>query len=181
MRIKNTESKFGLLAVLLHWTIALGTFGLFGLGLWMRDLSYYDSWYQKGPTLHEGVGVILFFIILFRIVWRQISPPPVAESHHKWWEKLAAKVAHTLLNILLLIIAVSGYLIVTAKGDDLSVFGWFNLPASITKMSVQADLAGAVHFYLAWAVVVLAVLHALAAIKHHIIDKDRTLKRILGL
>lgn len=181
MMIKNDETRFGLLAVLLHWVIAVGTFALFGLGLWMRDLSYYDAWYQKGPTLHEGVGVLLFFLILLRIVWRYVSPPPPAESHHKRWEKFTAKAAHTLLNLLLILIAVSGYLIVTAKGDPLSVFDWFSLPASMTKMSAQADLAGEVHFYVAWAVVLLAGLHALAAIKHHFIDKDRTLKRMLGL
>lgn len=181
MRFKNSQNKFGLVAIFLHWVIALATFGLFGLGLWMRELGYYDEWYQKGPTLHEGVGVFLFFLIVIRISWRHISPPPKPESHHKVWEVIAAKVAHILLNVLLLVITISGYLIVTAKGEALTVFDWFSLPATLSKMSSQADTAGAVHFYLAWGVVVLAAIHALGAIKHHLIDKDRTLKRMLGL
>lgn len=103
------------------------------------------------------------------------------ESHHKVWEKIGAKIAHIFLNVLLLIITISGYLIVTAKGEALSVFGWFSLPATLSKMSPQADLAGEVHLYLAWAVIIIAAVHALAAIKHHFVDKDRTLKRMLGL
>ncbi len=181
MILKNNQKKYGLIAIFLHWLIALATFGLFGLGIWMRELGYYDAWYQKGPTLHEGVGVFLFFCIVIRIVWRHISPPPMPEEHHKVWEKMGAKLAHILLNTLLLIIAISGYLIVTAKGEALSVFDWFSLPATLSKMSPQADMAGAVHLYLAWAVVIIAAVHALAAIKHHFVDKDRTLKRMLSL
>lgn len=181
MRLKNNQQKYGLVTVFLHWLIALATFGLFGLGLWMRELGYYDAWYQKGPTLHEGVGVFLFFCIVIRILWRYINPSPMAESHHKVWEKIAAKAAHILLNALLLIIAISGYLIVTAKGEALKVFDWFSLPATLSSLSTQADLAGEIHLLLAWSVIVIAAVHALGAIKHHLIDKDRTLKRMLGL
>ncbi len=180
MRIKNNPEKFGLIAVVLHWSIALATFFLFGLGLWMIDLAYYDTWYQKGPRLHEGIGVFLFFFLVIRILWRHFSPPPTALKNHKKWEKMSSKVAHIMLNILLLVITISGYLIVTAESDALSVFGWFSLPATLSKGASQADLAGDVHLVLAWAVIVLAAVHALGAIKHHLIDKDRTLKRMLG-
>ena len=74
----------------------------------------------------------------------------------------------------------AGYLISTADGRGISVFGWFDVPASITSIPEQEDVAGAVHFYLAWGLVILAGLHGLAALKHHFIDRDTTLLRMLG-
>ncbi len=181
MLIKNDQQNFGLITILLHWLIALVTFGLFGLGLWMTDLGYYDEWYQKAPRLHEGIGVILFIFLLSRIVWRWISSPPEPISTLKQWEKIGSHIAHALLNVLLLVITISGYLIITAKGEPVQVFDLFSVPASLSGFSNQEDLAGEVHYFVAWALIILAGLHALAALKHHFIDKDKTLRRILGL
>lgn len=85
-----------------------------------------------------------------------------------------------LLYLILFAIIISGYLISTADGQPISVFDWFSVPAVFTGRE-QADLAGDVHLYLAWAVVVLSLLHAAGALKHHFIDKDITLKRMLGI
>ena len=68
----------------------------------------------------------------------------------------------------------------TADGEPISVFGWFSVPATLSGLPDQADVAGEIHLYLAWALVVFAVLHAFAALKHHFIDRDPTLKRMLG-
>jgi cytochrome b561 len=88
--------------------------------------------------------------------------------------------AHLALYVILFAIMISGYLISTADGQPINVFGWFNVPASVTDLPDQADNAGTIHLYLAWSVVVLSVLHGLAALKHHFIDRDVTLKRMLG-
>ena len=74
----------------------------------------------------------------------------------------------------------SGYLISTADNRPVEVFGLFSIPATITSIPKQEDVAGLVHLILASSVVGLALLHAAAALKHHFIDKDRTLKRIFG-
>jgi cytochrome b561 len=74
----------------------------------------------------------------------------------------------------------SGYLISTADGRGLEVFDWFSVPATLSGLDRQEDIAGEVHLYLAWTVIVLAALHALAALKHHFIDRDPTLMRMLG-
>ncbi|MFJ1199971.1 cytochrome b, partial [Yersinia enterocolitica] len=94
--------------------------------------------------------------------------------------RLSAVLVHLFLYIVLFCIMFSGYLISTADGQPISVFGWFAVPATLTSLPDQADTAGTVHLYLAWAVVVLSLLHGLAAIKHHFIDGDITLKRMLG-
>jgi len=74
----------------------------------------------------------------------------------------------------------SGYLISTADGRPISVFGWFEVPALLTSIPNQEDVAGLVHEYLAWGLVILAGLHGLAALKHHFIDRDPTLLRMFG-
>jgi len=185
--IKNDQENYGLISKLLHWLIALATFGLFGLGLWMTDLGYYDEWYQKAPKLHEGIGVFLFIFLIIRIVWRWISPLPEPVSTLKKWERTGSHFAHSLLNLLLLVITISGYLIITAKGEPVHVFDLFIVPATnlndifyLEGLANQEDLAGEIHYYVAWGLIVLAGIHALAAFKHHFIDKDRTLDRMLG-
>ncbi len=184
MSIRYLKQNYGFFAIFLHWLIALGAIGLFSLGLWMTELGYYDAWYQKAPWLHEGIGVLLFLILIIRILWSYISSPPDHLLTHKGWEKIASRIVQGLLNVLLFVISISGYLIVTAKGDPLVVFDLFNIPASVTNLNSlgnQEDLAGEIHLFLAWALIIFASLHALAALKHHFIDKDRTLKRMLGL
>ena len=94
--------------------------------------------------------------------------------------RLAAKAGHLALYLLLFAIGISGYLISTADGKPISVFGWFDVPATLADAGAQADFAGALHFWLAWSVVVLSVMHGFMALKHHFIDKDDTLKRMLG-
>jgi cytochrome b561 len=81
--------------------------------------------------------------------------------------------------MLLLFIMVSGIMISTADGRDIWIFDWFAVPFPNAFIDDQADLAGIVHQYLAYTLITLVVFHALGAIKHHIIDKDNTLTRML--
>ena len=80
----------------------------------------------------------------------------------------------------MLLLMLSGYLISTADGRGISVFGLFEVPASLTGIPDQEDVAGLIHEWLAWALVIFAGLHGLAALKHHFIDHDATLRRMLG-
>jgi len=180
MQLKNSTTHFGLIAVSLHWLVALTVFGLFALGLWMTGLDYYDSWYKQGPWWHKSIGILLFLVVIFRLGWRLLTPPPAALASQKPWEIKLAHIAHSLMYLLLITIMVSGYLISTADNRGIDVFGWFEVPATITSLPSQEDIAGWVHLILASTLIGLVVLHAAAALKHHFIDRDRTLKRIFG-
>lgn len=180
MRIKNTPSHYGFISISLHWLVAVLTLGLFTLGLWMTDLDYYDDWYQRAPWLHKGIGVSVFILLVVRLVWKRISPRPVALSEHRPWEIRLAGGTHVMLNLLIVLISISGYFIVTAKGDALSVFGLIQIPAVISGIANLEDRAGELHEILAFGLIGLVVLHALAAFKHHLFDKDRTLLRMFG-
>ena len=177
--LRNSEQNFGLVSILIHWIMALGVFGLFGLGLYMVELTYYDSWYQTAPYIHEGIGVLLALLLLFRIGWRLANPVPAFEPNMSSFEKFAARAAHLGMYALILAIVVSGYFITTAKGDGLNVFDLFEVPAVISKIDNLEDYAGEVHFFLAILLIALTGVHSLAALKHHFINKDLTLVRIL--
>ena len=180
MQWRNSPSRYGLVSVFIHWLVAVAVFGLFGLGYWMVGLDYYSSWYKTAPDIHKGVGILLFVLMLARIFWRWLSPPPGSLPNHGRLTRLGSKLGHGFLYLGLFVLMISGYLISTADGRGIEVFGLFTVPASITSIPDQEDIAGLVHEYLGWALVIFAGIHALAALKHHFIDRDRTLVRIFG-
>ena len=180
MVLSNTLQRYGLISILLHWVMALLIFGLFGLGLYMTDLSYYDPWYRQGPDLHRSIGVVVATLFLLRLFWKRLSPLPLALSSQKPWELRLAAFVHRILYGLIPLIVVSGYLISTADGRAVSVFGLFEIPALISDIDGQEDVAGVIHLWLAWLMMGMVAVHALGALKHHIIDKDGTLMRMLG-
>ncbi len=180
MQVRNTSSRFGLVSVVLHWLVALAVFGLFGLGYYMVDLGYYDPWYRKGPDIHRSIGILLFMVMLGRLAWRWGNRTPAPLATHKRWEVLTAHATHGLLYLLIFVAMVSGYLISTADGSAIDVFGWFRVPSVTGQIKGLEDSAGAVHYWSTWALVLLAVTHALAALKHHIFDRDQTLRRMFG-
>jgi cytochrome b561 len=166
-------------AIILHWLVALTVLGLFGLGLWMVELTYYDPWYRIAPEIHKGAGVLLLVVVLVRLAWRFANPRPRSEPEASVLERRVSLAVHRLLYAVPLLLMISGYLMSTADGRPIDVFGLFEVPATITGLPRQADLAGDAHAILAWSLIGLVVLHALAALKHHVVDRDRTLLRIL--
>jgi len=166
-------------AKLLHWSSALLVIVLFTLGLWMVDLTYYSEWYKTAPYWHKSIGLCLFALTLFRIIWKLFTAAPVIEG--KEWEIKAAKIAHLSLYLLLLGIFISGYMISTADGRSIDVFNWFSVPGFGSFFENQEDIAGTVHYYLAVTLISLAAVHALAALKHHFINKDNTLNKMLRI
>lgn len=177
MQLKNTKNSYGILSILLHWIMAVLIIGIFLLGEYMVDLTYYDAWYIAAPDLHRSFGMVVLLLLVLRFAWRisNIHPNGVGQK----WEQYIARLVHRLFYILILSITISGYLITTADGQAISVFGWFDVPATIYGFSNQEDLAGEVHEVLTYALVVLVVLHSIAALKHHFINHDSTLRRML--
>jgi len=167
------------LNILLHWLMALLIPALFGVGLWMTGLDYYSSWYKTAPDLHKSFGILLALLWLLRLVVVQLRGKPVALGSNALQQKTASAV-HALMYALVAAIMLTGYLISTADERGIVVFGLFEVPGFGELFAEQADIAGAMHLYLAWALIGLVVLHAAAALKHHFINKDNTLTRMLG-
>jgi cytochrome b561 len=180
MQLRNSSSRYGWVSIILHWGVALAVFGLFALGLWMVGLDYYSTWRKDAPDLHKSIGLTLFAIMLLRVLWRFISPPPQAPANHGRLTRLGAAFGHGFLYLSLFAVIIAGYLISTADGVGVPVFGLFEVPALVSGLPDQADTAGVIHLYLAWVLVIFSGLHGLAALKHHFIDRDATLTRMLG-
>lgn len=175
--MKNTTQNYGWIAKSLHWVSAVVVIGMFASGWWMVELNYYSDWYKTTPFIHKSVGVLLLLLTVARLCWKasNISPNAVGNA----FEQFMAKAAHIVLYLLIIVICVSGYLISTADGRGIEVFNWFVLPSFGELFSQQADTAGLIHKFSAYGLMGLVLLHALAALKHHFIDKDNTLKRML--
>jgi cytochrome b561 len=162
-----------------HWLSALLILGLFGLGVWMRTLGYYDSWYQTGPEIHKAIGILTAVLIIARLMWRVKTDTPKPLSSHKYWEVMLSHLVHRIMYGFIFVILISGYLISTADNRGIDVFGLFEVPAIITAFEKQEDIAGLIHEWVAYGLIALVTLHVAGALKHHFIDKDSTLKRML--
>ncbi|HEY0633817.1 MAG TPA: cytochrome b [Gammaproteobacteria bacterium] len=180
MQWRNSTERYGLVAIGLHWLVALTVFAMFSLGLWMTSLDYYHPWYHRAPALHKSIGVVLFALVVVRLLWRWFNRQPTPLPSHTRFERMAARWVHALLYLLLFAVMVAGYLISTADGRPIEVFGLLSIPATITSIPNQEDVAGDIHLLLAITLITLALLHAAAALKHHFVDRDNTLRRMLG-
>lgn len=176
----NSRSRYGVVSIFMHWLFVFLIPGLFFSGLWMADLDYYDSWYTKAPFWHKSIGVIFFILAIFRLLWRLLNISPAWDAGIGPLERSAARLVQWLFYGLMLLIPISGYLMATAKGHPVDVLGWFVVPVSI-EVDNSKDLWSEIHEILAWMLVLLALLHAGAACKHHFINKDNTLRKMLGL
>jgi cytochrome b561 len=169
------SQQYTLQAKLVHWVSAIAIFLLFVSGVWMVDLDYYSEWYHRAPELHMSFGSLLFALTLWRLVLRKKAPTPLGSPN---MVKFAKGVHHLMLTLVLLI-PIAGYFIVTGDGNTVSVFRWFDIPSMGELFENQEDIAGEIHEVLAFTLMGFAGLHALAAIKHHVVDKDDTLKRMI--
>lgn len=176
--LTDSRTGYGLISIAIHWISALLILFLFSLGIYMVDLGYYDDWYHEAPELHISLGLVVLLLMLVRVIWRIANPTPV-ELAAKRAQNIAAKFVKLGLYALVFIVLISGYLITTAEGQPASMFNLIKFPVLTELSSQNVDLAGEIHEYLAWGIVLLVVLHVAGALLHHFIIRDRTLVRML--
>lgn len=178
--IFNTKNTYGLVAKIFHWLSALLILGLFSLGVWMVELDYEHAWYDRAAHYHESVGICFVVFMVLRVIWSMLSVAPEVSFKLSIIERFAARWVHRGLYFLCGIVFLSGYLIPTADGRSIDVFSWFSVPAvGVEWHHRQADMAGDIHFYAAYVLMLAACFHGVAALKHHFIDRDNTLKKML--
>lgn len=168
MMIKDTRDRYGAVSRVLHWSMALAFFALFALGWWMVGLDYYSPYYKSAPDLHRSLGLLVLLALVVRIAWRLINVKPNDDDLSPL-ERTASRAVHHAFYPLLIVLLVSGYLISTADGRAIDVYGWFSVPAVVAAPGLE-DAAGLVHAWSAYAVMALAVVHSAAALKHRYWD-----------
>ena len=175
----NKRDRFDGISISFHWIVALAYIGLFAVGAYMVTLDYYSPLYTRLPYWHKALGVLLIAVFLARFVWQVFRSKPDALPTHKKHELIGASLAAWGMNIGLLVVLLSGYLITTSAGAGIDVFELFTLNAIDLEVNNQEDTAGLIHWVVSYIVLAIATIHAFAAMKHHFIDKDKTLRRIL--
>ncbi|WP_366910636.1 cytochrome b [Methylotenera sp.] len=174
----NFNNRYTLIAIGLHWLMALLIISLFAVGLYMHDLPL-SPWKLKIFSWHKWAGVTAFLLVMIRLGWRFTHrPPPLPISMSKS-VKLAAHIGHGLLYLLMIAIPLTGWLMSSAKGFQTVYFGLIPIPDLLAKNKELGSLLRDVHETLNFVLIAIVIGHAGAAFKHHFIDKDDVLTRIL--
>jgi len=165
-------------AIALHWLMAVLLAALFALGLYMADIPL-SPWKLKLYSWHKWAGVTAFLLVLVRVVWRAAHrPPELPVSMSRLW-RLAAHAGHGVLYLLMVAVPASGWLMGSAIGVPTVYFGVLQLPDLLEKNKELGDLLRDVHEWLSYLLAAAAVGHAAIAVKHHVVDKDNVLARML--
>ena len=162
----------------LHWLMAILLFGLLALGFYMQDLPLSPEKLQL-YSWHKWAGVSAFLLALVRLAWRVTHIPPALPASMPKLLQLAAHAGHLALYGLMLAIPLSGWLMSSAKGFQTVWFGVLPIPDLLEKNKELGNLLQTVHMSLNLLFVATLAGHIGAALKHHFIDKDDILTRIL--
>ena len=176
--IESAAPQYTSTAKVLHWLIALMIIGLFALGQYMSDLSMSPSKLQL-YSWHKWAGVTVFLLVLIRLGWRLLHTPPALPAQMSKPQRLASHIGHAVLYLLMLAIPISGWLMSSAKGYQTVWFGVVPLPDLIGKDKQIGEALVELHESLNGLLMLIVAIHALAALKHHFIDRDDVLIRML--
>lgn len=167
-------------AIVLHWLTALLILSTIPLAMYMTDLKLSPLKLQL-YSYHKWIGVTVLLLVLARLAWRMGHKPPALSGDLPAWQQRAAHGVHHLLYLLMVCIPVSGWLMSSAKGVPVVYLGLLPLPDLVEKDKALGKLLETTHELLSYTLMLLLALHLAAVIKHHFIDRDDTLSRMLPL
>ncbi len=176
MQAQPTQS-YDAVAKSLHWLMVVVFAALFVLGFVMTEM-------PKGPEryalydVHEILGMLALVLAAARLAWRFMHSPPAPIGSEESWLVMGAKVAHVTLYALMFAVPIVGWLMLSAAGHQVEL-GVVTIPAPIGKNEALKEILSEVHELLAFGFLGLIAVHMAAALKHHFVDRDLTLVRIL--
>jgi len=188
MSMKNSELRYGGVAMTLHWLIAAGVIANIVLGLTFADMANSDPEKFGLAQTHKSIGLTILVLSVARVLWRLVNPVPPLPAGMSPTLKALARATHFLLYVLILLIPLTGWLLVSSSplGLPTMFFGWFawpNLPgfADMTRAAkhVWQHEFGAAHVFLAWSAIVLVPIHIAGALYHQFLRGDAVFKRML--
>ena len=175
MRFFNSLNEYGLLAKLFHWITFLVLILQIPFGFYLVGLEFSDERIEL-ENVHILIGITIFYITLFRLIWKFINPNPTSSINIFKGQALVAKLNHFLLYLSILMITTSGILKKLYMGETLN-FLFFNYGFKKDNF-ILADAFYQVHIYANYLLIALVILHILAVIAHHVLFKDKILKKI---
>jgi cytochrome b561 len=180
--LTNTAARYGAVAMLLHWGMAVLLGVLVGTGLYMVAMPDVGFDMRKITLIlvHKAIGIGALVAVLLRLAWRGANMLPALVPGLPMWQQVAARFVHLALYALMVVVPVSGWLMSSAGGYPIPLFiGDLAAPDLIGFNDHLFYLLIAVHRWLAYALIGFAAVHAAAALHHHVVRKDDTLRKIL--
>jgi cytochrome b561 len=178
---KQTE-RYNTVAILLHWLLGLSIFAMFAIGIYMSDLPF-SPLRLKLYNYHKWAGITFLILSVLRLVWRLINKPPALpkaiEQAMPSWQNKVYHATHYALYALFFAVPLIGWAYSSAAGFPIVLFGVLPLPDFVSVDKEFAKQIKELHEISAFALMGLALLHIVAALKHHFIDKDGLVSRML--
>lgn len=176
--MQSAPEKFGRVAILFHWVMAVGVIAAVAFGL---GTVYIDDTRTSRSALavHQTIGFVMMLLAFGRLYWRLTHKPPAPIAGLPRGQRIAASITHGTLYLFLLGMPLSGYIGLAARGRPIEVFGLFELPLLAPRSFDLSANAQSLHYYAQFAMYAIVALHVLAALYHHFIVKDDVLRRML--
>jgi cytochrome b561 len=178
MTLRNTPDSWGSVQKTFHWIVAALVVFMLCLGLYMTGVKLSPRMFGLF-ALHKSIGITVLALIVLRLLWTLASRRPDPLPSHRRWEKLLANLIHGFLYAAVIFMPLSGWVMSSAKNFHVSVFGLFTLPDIVAPDPALAKRAVHFHDTLAWCLIAAVGLHIAGALKHHVVDRDSTLRRML--
>ena len=172
------DARYTSTAIALHWLIGAMILISVAVGLYMTGLKFSPE-KLKLYNWHKWAGVTIFMLVVLRLAWRLFHAAPPLPPSVTPWQRWIAGATHILLYALMFAIPVSGWLMSSAKGFQTVYFSVIPLPDLLGKNEDLGELLEQVHQLLSYTLIAVVILHTFAALKHHIIEKNDVLRRIL--
>lgn len=172
-------SRYTTTAIVFHWVVAILVFTMIGLGLYMTDVPKGTPDRAFYYNLHKSIGVTTALLVILRLWWRAKNPPPLPLSSMPAWEVQASEISHALLYMCVIVMPLSGFAATQFTKYGVNYFGLFKIPPMGSENKVVYDLLQGIHGVTASLLIVLVIIHVLAAFKHLLINRDRVFQRIL--
>jgi cytochrome b561 len=176
--LRNDQARYGTVAQTLHWLIAALVLVMFGLGWYMAGLPLSLRKFEL-YQLHKSIGVTIFVLAAVRLLWRLFNPAPPLPASMPTWQHAAARASHVLLYLVLLAQPLIGFLQSNAVNFPIVWWGMVRLPALIGTDEALGEALLEVHVWNSRLLLVLVLVHAAAALRHHFVLKDDVLRRML--
>ena len=171
------SARYSLVAIVLHWLMAVALVGSFIGGNYMADLDFSPA-KLKLMNWHKWAGVTILLFAIIRLLWRLTHRPP-EELPMPAWQLWASRVSHWGMYALFLLVPLAGWAYSSAAGYPVKWFGVIPLPDFVPANKALAEILHETHEILAWSLAALVGVHFAAALKHHFIDRDGLLHRML--
>ncbi|PZQ48015.1 MAG: cytochrome B [Rhodovulum sulfidophilum] len=168
---------YGTVSRLFHWATVLIVFIMIPVGLTMvQDVPKPTR--DKLFILHKGLGAVFLVLILARLAWRLGHPPPPPPADMPRAQRRAAATVHALLYLVLLVMAVSGYVRVTTGGFPIELLNALGVPPLLPKDEAVSKIASGIHDAGKTLLIILIALHIGAALYHGLARRDGILARM---